>query len=254
MPEYHLITFPPAQDSELGRFLLSHYKIPYAESRHIFFFSSIFTLARAGTIYFPAFYGGGLRLAGPERIRNYFEAKAAAELKLLPADVDAKALQADWDHFRSVLNTASRRFAYYHLVGQRELLIHSFSDGTPRFEKWFIRTFYRLFASFLRLTLRLDPAHEKQSREIAEEEMRLVDERLSDGRPYLLGDRLTQSDIIFAVGAAALVWPEEYGGPVPALDVMPAAIQELAKTLRERPSGQHALRIYREHRGSGPVP
>lgn len=248
MSGLHLITFPPSQDSELSRFLLKHYRIGYTENPHTLFFSSLVTLVRARTILFPALYGEGRTFAGPIPIGKYFEATAPANLKLLPEGVDKKDLNADSALIRSTLAPASRLFAYYHLVGIRELLIPSISDGTPRFEKWFVRRFYRFYAFFLRLTLRLTAANAARARQTAEDIMQQMDDRLSDGRRYLLGDQLTQSDIMFAVAAAALVWPDEYGGPVPSLDVMPPAIQELAKTMRNRPSGQHALRVYREHR------
>ena len=248
MSGFHLITFPPSQDSELSRFLLRHYRIGYTENPHTLFFSSLFTLVRAGTFLFPALYGEGQRLHGPIPIRKHFEATAPTELKLHPQGVDPKDLDADSALIRSTLAPASRLFAYYHLVGIRELLIPSISTGTPRFERWFVRRFYRFYALFLRLTLRLTAANEVRARQTAEAIMQQIDDRLSDGRRYLLGDQLTESDILFAVAAAALVWPDEYGGPVPILEVMPAAIQELAKTMRDRPSGRHALRVYREHR------
>ena len=79
-----------------------------------------------------------------------------------------------------------------------------------------------------------------------------VDERLSDGRRYLNGDRFSLSDMAFAVAAAPIVWPDEYGGAVPALPDTPPALREVVAETRARQSGTFALRIYRVHR-AGPT-
>jgi glutathione S-transferase len=80
--------------------------------------------------------------------------------------------------------------------------------------------------------------------------MRAVDERLADGRQYLMGDHFTLSDMAFAVAAAPVVFPDSYGGgnTLPPLSDAPPAIRSVAEELRELPSGQLALRIYRERR------
>jgi glutathione S-transferase len=80
--------------------------------------------------------------------------------------------------------------------------------------------------------------------------MQIVDERIADGRQYLLGEHFSLSDMAFAVAAAPVVFPDTYGGggTLPPLEDAPAELQSVVKEMRERPSGQMALRIYREHR------
>jgi glutathione S-transferase len=55
----------------------------------------------------------------------------------------------------------------------------------------------------------------------------------------------------FTIAAAPAVWPDNYGGPLPPLAATPAPLQELVAEARQHPSGQFALRIYRDHRDTG---
>ena len=55
-----------------------------------------------------------------------------------------------------------------------------------------------------------------------------VETRIADGRSYLMGERLTLSDLAFAVAAAPVVLPPSYGGPIPLLEQMPGEIQTVA--------------------------
>ena len=61
---YSLLTFAPMVDSELCRFVLRYYAIPYRERPHTFGWGSLLALGRCGTLRVPAFYGRGIRLAG----------------------------------------------------------------------------------------------------------------------------------------------------------------------------------------------
>jgi glutathione S-transferase len=79
-----------------------------------------------------------------------------------------------------------------------------------------------------------------------------VDDRLADGRRYLVGGRFSLSDMAFAVALAPLVLPPNNGAPLPTLAQMPPVMQSLNAELRARPAGQFALRIYRDHRGGTP--
>jgi glutathione S-transferase len=101
------------------------------------------------------------------------------------------------------------------------------------------------------LLLRLTAERAASALERAREVIRAVDARLSDGRRYLVGDRFSLSDMAFAVAAAPLVLPDEYGGPLPSLAEMPPAMKDAIAEMRAHAAGQFALRIYREHRNQG---
>jgi glutathione S-transferase len=63
-----------------------------------------------------------------------------------------------------------------------------------------------------------------------------------------VGDRLSLSDLAFAVAAAPVVLPPNYGGPIPSFEQMPSEIQAIVKEMRARPAGVFALQIYQQQR------
>jgi glutathione S-transferase len=248
MTELTLVTFPPSLDSELSRFLLSHYRVAYREVRHTLVLSSFYTVAKAGTPLFPTLYGDGLRLDTAMKIFLHLEGAAPPERRLVPPIGSLAAAKEDWNLLHSRLGSGTAPFAYYHLLPLREVMTGPLSDGTPPFEVALVRRGYPVFAGLIRLLLRLTPQREKAARQLIQEILGGVDDRLADGRHYLYGDAISLSDIAFAVAAAPAVWPDEYGGAVPPLEQTPPPLRDFVDECRARPSGAHALRIYREHR------
>ena len=251
MPDPTLITFPPSLDSELARFLLTHYQIPHREQRHVLILSSFATLWHGYTVRFPLLYGDSYRLNTARKIIDYFEPRSPADRKLLPDSDDPEQAKADWTYFNSTLGSATSVFGYYHLLKHREIMINPLSDGALKFEVTAVRLGYPIFAGLLRLLLRLNATHAEDALGEIRKVMQNVDARLSDGRPFLMGDHFSLSDVAFAVAAAPAVWPDEYGGKLPPLADTPPEIQNAIAEMREHPAGQFALRIYREHRTRG---
>jgi glutathione S-transferase len=248
VPGLTLVTFPPSLDSELSRFLLAHYGVLHRERRHTLVFSSIVTLVRARTVLFPVLYGEGLRIDRVLDMVSHFEKLCPPEQRLLPPQVDRQRAREDWKLFHSTLGTGTTVFAYYHLLPHREIMVDALSEGTPELERAAVQNGYPFFSGLLRLLLRLTPARERAARAAIDEVMTTVDARLADGRRYLQGDVFSLSDMAFAVAAAPVVWPDEYGGAIPDFDETPPALREAILRMRDRPSGAHALRVFREHR------
>jgi len=250
-----LITFPPSLDSEFSRFLLTHYGIERREERHVIFISSVITLARARTVRFPVLFDESLRLNTVHKLIDHFEPLAAPERRLVPPGTDLVALRSDWKLFHSDLNTATTVLAYYHLLPHRDIMVEPLSQGAPRMEVKAVERGYPVFQTLIGALLRLSPARAEKMLATIRSCLQRVDDRLADGRPYLLGERFTLSDMAFAIAAAPVVWPDEYGGAVPALAATPAALQAIVRECRDRPSGALALRLYRDHRdGARPSP
>ena len=247
-----LITFPPSLDSELARFLLEHYGIEHEEQPHAFIFCFFATLWHGSTVIFPLLYNESLKLVGPQAINDYFDQRCAPELRLTPLAADEKRqVTSDWTLFNQTLAFATAVFAYYHLLPHRQLMILPLSRGTPTYEQKSVQRAYPLFAGALRILLRLTAQRAQQSLDQIRTVFGQVDTRLADGRKFLVGNRLTLSDLAFAVAAAPVVLPPTYGGPIPSFDEMPAEIQAAVKEMRSHAAGQYALRIYQEHRHPG---
>jgi len=247
MPNPTLITFPPSLDSEFSRFLLTHYGVAYREERHGLIFSSVVTLRHGRTPRFPLLYDESIQLDTIKKMVANFEPLAVAERKLL-AGADPTEAKRDWDLFHGKLGSASTVYAYYNLLPLRNVMEQVLSDGTPASEEAAVRRAYPAFALLLRLLLRLTSARAQSARSTIEDVMLLVDQRLADERPYLAGDRFGLSDMAFAIAAAPVVWPDQYGGSIPQYADLPPDLQSLISKMRQRPSGRHALGIYRDLR------
>ena len=66
------------------------------------------------------------------------------------------------------------------------------------------------------------------------------------GEGYLVGDQLSVADLSFAMLAAPLLLPKQYGAKLPSLEALPMSLQEELVAYREHPAGRFALRIYDE--------
>jgi glutathione S-transferase len=244
-----LITFPPSLDSELARFLLSHYGVRHFEQRHTFIFSFFATLWHAQTFIFPVLYSDTFKLIGPRPISEYFDTRGGPTLELWPSLQDQKRqAEADWNQFNDTLAFASAKFAYFYLLPHRDLMIEPLTQGAPDFEVKAVTRAYSVFAGLLSTALGLSQKKADESLAQIRTVFVSVDARLADGRKFLVGDRLSISDLAFAVAAAPVLLPAKYGGPIPPYEQMPAAIQSAVSEMRAHPAGAYALRIYKEYR------
>jgi glutathione S-transferase len=75
-----------------------------------------------------------------------------------------------------------------------------------------------------------------------------VGECLSDGRPYIYGEKFTAADLTFSALAAPMLMPVGYGVQLPRPEELPPYTAEVVRELRAHPAGLHALRMYDEER------
>jgi glutathione S-transferase len=247
MSDLTLITFPPSLDSEFSRFLLHHYGVAHREVRHTMPFSVYYSLKAGGSPRFPLLYGDGLRLDTVKKIIDHFEPLATAERRLVPPEL-ADTVSSDWKVFHHELNTPTTLWAYHHLLPHREIMVRPLSEGCPAWQVSAVERYYPFFEGLLRLLLRPTDERAADALTAIRNVLDRVDARLADGRRYLNGERFSLSDMAFAVAAAPVAWPENYGGAVPALHETPPALQSVIGETRARPSGAFALRIYTDHR------
>ena len=155
--------------------------------------------------------------------------------------------------FYQTLAFATARFAYYHLIPFRDLMIRPLSLGAPNFESKTVEVAYPVFAGTLRILLGLSAKKAEDSLDQIRKVFDAVDARLADRKSFLVGGQLTLSDVAFAVAAAPMVLPPSYGGPIPSFDQMPAPMQAAINEMRARPAGAFALRMYAEQRDRFPA-
>jgi glutathione S-transferase len=244
----HLLTFAPMVNSELCRLLLTHYAVPYVEKRHIFGWASILALVNAGTLEIPVTYGNGLRLSGARAVVNHFDNLCPDDHKLVPTQREFNTqVERDWLLFNGDMATDTAAFAYYHLLPHREIMSEPFAAGCPRWEAAVLKFGYPLLRALLTLLLHLNA--EKAEKAITRIRLMLdqTDKLLSDGRPYMTGERVTLSDFSLSSAIAPLLLPEGYGALMPPLAAMPPAVEATIRDVRQHPTAKYVQRIYARH-------
>ncbi len=240
-----MLTFGPMIDSELSRFLLWRYAVPYRENRHIFGWASVLTLLHGGFGQIPLIYGKGLRLSGPRAIVDHYEALCHPNQMLIPAWQPLRMhIEADWVSFNSQLAYYTAKLAYFYLLPHPDIMLMPFVLGIPAAEAKLTPKLYPALRRLFEILLRLDP---RVIAETLEQTTRIVDEvdhRIADGRRFLWGDRITLSDLSFATALAPLLLPEGCTAPLPAYRDLPTELRQIVDDLRQRPSSALVSRIY----------
>ncbi|MEJ0096253.1 MAG: glutathione S-transferase C-terminal domain-containing protein [Methylocella sp.] len=238
-------------DSEMCRFVLNRYEIPYRETPHIFGWASVLALFLAGTVQIPVLSGANYRLVGPRQIVDRFDKDCEAARRLIPTDATLRAqVELDWSVFNDVIGFAPAVVAYYHLLPHREIMVEPFTRGLPACEASFVRAAYPLVAGLFKLLLQLNKTNAQKALDQLRAVFNETDVRLADGRNFLVGEALTLADLRLATAAAPLVLPEGYGSPMPPFDQMPSEFQAIITEMRQRPTARYVERIYKNYRNS----
>ena len=123
--------------------------------------------------------------------------------------------------FNGTLASATAKFAYYHLLPYREIMVRPLSLGTPSFEAKTVEVAYGVYAGLLRTLLGLTAQKAQESLDQIRKIFDAVEERLAIQKNFLVGDGLTLSDVALAVAAAPIFLAPAYGGPLPSFEQMP---------------------------------
>jgi len=142
----------------------------------------------------------------------------------------------------------TRRAAYGLFFDQPHLLHAVAEHNVDRVQAGLFKTAYPLVKRGLQKALGVDPKRVQRSIDKTWRELEVISERLSDGRPYLLGDRFTAADLAFASLAAPAVVPPEYSAWLPPLADFPDDVQKRTLAMRETRAGALAMRLFREER------
>jgi glutathione S-transferase len=247
-----LVTIPFSHFCEKARWALDHARIGYREEGHapgFHRFAVRRATGRGGSVPVLVVEGEGVLADSPVIVR-WADARAPSDRKLLPSDLRARdealALERrlDVDFAPHV-----RRFAYFHLLPSRPATLELMRIATPRFEYAALRAgLLPLLRRLIRRAMHVDAEHAMLSRDTIRAIFEEVSRRLSDGRPYLMGDRFGAVDIAFAAFASPLLAPPEHPVRRQTNAQRPPALQTEVSALRAMPAGHFALRMYRDHR------
>jgi glutathione S-transferase len=246
---YVLITIPISHYCEKARWALERARIRYREQAHLQLIHWLAVRRAGGGRTVPVLVCGERVLADSADIVDEADAKAPPGQRLYPDDpgaaAEVRALERDFD---TNLGPHGRRWMYNEMRGRRDLAIAYGCTGVPTWERRALPLAYpavvRVIDRYLDITTETAAQSEVQVRMAFD----AVAKRLSDGRPYLCGDRFTAADLTFAAMAASVLMPPEYGVPLPQPDELPVAMAASVREFRAHPAGAHALAMFRDER------
>jgi glutathione S-transferase len=248
-PDYRLITIPPSHYCEKARWGLEKAGVPYTEEGHPPLFHRRAVKKRGGGQTTPVLVAGNRVLPDSTDILQFIDGEHAEEWRPYPTDPELRVKVDELEElFDAKLGPQTRRLAYYHLLQHHDLFMMSVLAGVTGVERKLFKIVAPVVKKLMRLGMRIDDAGAERSLEYIEGVFATVDELLSDGRSYLVGEDFGAADLTFAALAAPVLLPENYGSPLPSLDEVPAELKAQIEAFRATPAGAFGLRMYRQHR------
>jgi glutathione S-transferase len=238
-----LITIPVSHYCEKARWALDRAGIAYDEKRYLPAVHRFATLRRrnmtAPVLICPE--TGMLGESGD--IIAYADARGA---RVACGDAEARALADDYDER---LGPATRLWVYHSLLDHPSLTTIPITDGVSAWQKALWRVGNKPIGFTVKTVLKIDDGSARDAERTFRATFAEVDERLADGRPYLVGDAFSIADLTFAALAAPLIAPPEYAVALPAVETLPPRMAEIVREHRATPAGQHALKMFATERG-----
>lgn len=223
--------------------------MPYCEERHVQGVHRVVARRAGGGITVPVLVTPARVIGDSAEILAWVDERTPSEQRLYPAEsgvhdeVDSLCRRLD-----EGLGPRGRRLMYIHMFPDAKLALRFNNAGVPRWEDRFIRYGWPLAQRYVKRALDIHPGIELEDEKVVFGELDHVAHLLSDGRPYLCGERFTAADLTFAALCAAIVVPPTYGVPLPQPDVLSPGMAALVARAREHPAGRYALMLFAKHR------
>jgi glutathione S-transferase len=235
---------------EKARWALDWHRIPFDEvcwppGPHRVFAKRLGAPASA----LPLLKCGDELTQGSSEIIDWCEAHAPSPERTLTPEKDKDAAQAleIEDRANRVLGVHIRRMAYAETIPRQAHYFRStLLTATTGYHRALGVLMWPITKQLMIKAMKLHPSEAPKSRARVAEELDWIDQLLSDGRPYLAGDRFSRADLTVASLLSPLARPQEM--PIYRDLPMPPALQEDEKRWGERPAMQWVRRQYREHR------
>ena len=195
----------------------------------------------------PVLVVDGVPMADSSAILAWADGHLPPDRTLYPADLTEEICELE-DRFDEDLGPATRRLVYAYGFETPKVMRWTAGQGVA----WHERALLRLALPFARpmfsRVVGLTPADLTAARATIEEVLAEVDDRLADGRRFLVGGRFTAADLTFASLLAPAFLPPAYGAPLPTADRLAPGYRDWMASVADHPSVAFARRLYAEER------
>jgi len=216
-----LVTIPISHYCEKARWALERAGIGYREERHVQGVHRVAARCAGGGTTVPVLVTPEGAIGDSSEILLWVDERTPGEYRLFPRERHARLAAASLcRRLDDELGPRGRRLMYIHLLAQRQLALSFNNRGVSAWEDRMIRWGWPLVGRLIGHVLEIRPGIEDEDEAVVWREFDFVAELLSDGRPFLAGERFGAPDLTFAALSAALVVPTEYGTPLPQPDDM----------------------------------
>jgi len=248
-----LVTIPISHYCEKARWALERAGIAYREEPHVQGLHRLYARRAGGGATVPVLVTSEGAIGESAEILAWVDARVEPELRILGEGPQAAEVQALCRRLDERLGPHGRRLIYVRMFEQPELLLRFNNQGVPRWEDRALRAGLPFAQRFIAKALDIRPGVEAHDEAVVWQELDWVAELLSDGRPFLAGERFTAADLTFAALAAPITLPSRYGVELPPLELLDAPTTALVRRGREHPAGRFALRMVAEQRTAAPA-
>ena len=246
-----LISLGPSHYCELARWVLdlsgiSYQEKFYAPGKHV---KAIRRHGGRSTV--PLLYSQEGQFIDSGQIIDFALSHTDQGKSLLPQDsLKSSQCMQLLEGFREEMAPAVRILIYDLLIKDPAIMYRLLSINLTWSDRLVIRLIVSKIINILKNSLPINDETVKQSIVIVEQQFSKIEDLLSnsDG-PYILGHSLTIADIGFVALASPLVWPQTYGTPLPAFNMLPLRAQDAITGYRHHAAGRYIQEIYKQHRG-----
>ena len=244
-----LVTIPISHYCEKARWALERVGMPYREERHVQGVHQIVAWHAGGGVTVPVLVTPDGAIGESAEILAWVDEHTPPEHRLFPAEPGERdGVERLCRRLDEGLGPRGRRLMYVHMLADPKLALRFNNAGVPGWEDRFIRYGWPLAQRYVRRVLGIRPGIEVGDEAAVFAELDHVAALLSDGRPYLCGERFGAADLTFAALSASVIVPPVYGAPLPQPDVLSPRMAALVDRAREHPAGRYALTLFAGHR------
>jgi glutathione S-transferase len=244
--KFRLITIPISHYSEKVRWGLDYLQIPFQELPQMPPFHRLATGKYGGKTTPVMITDTGKIVTDSTESLRYLDTLYPG--KLYRPDPELQTLTTELEIlFNRTLGVHTRRWGYSQILTP-QMIYSRWTVGVPAWQKSFFPIVFPKMRSMIQSTMKITATSASESYQKIERVFDRVDQVLSDGRQYLLGDRFSAIDITFAALAVPILQPPQQHIPPSQRDVLPLQMQAEISHFQATRAGEFGLRLYRESR------